>query len=107
MLLRSWGHLWVQGGQRERGWETALGWELVGPHGRRGDGIVMVVLAERMPAVSWVRIWLWPSGLEGMVALLVPQVLVVMNLEGSLGMVVWEVAVLVRNGMVQRVRRLW
>ena len=30
-------------------------------------------------AVSWVRIWLWPSGLEGMVALLVPQVLVVMD----------------------------
>ena len=29
------------------------------------------------------------------------------SLEGSLGMVVWEVAVLVRNGMVQRVRRLW
>ena len=83
MLLRGWVHLWVQGGQRERGWETALGWELVGPHAgvawRRGDGIVMVVLAERMPAVSWVRIWLWPSGLEGMVALLVPQVLVVMN----------------------------
>ena len=29
------------------------------------------------------------------------------SLEGSLVMVVWEVAVLVRSGMVQRVRRLW
>ena len=33
--------------------------------------------------------------------------MVTVSLEGSLGMEVWEVAVLVRNGMVQRVRRLW
>ena len=80
---RSWGRLWVQGGLRERGWETAPGRELVGPHAgvawRKGVGIVKVVLAGRMPAASWVRIWLWPSGLAGMVALLVPQVLVVMD----------------------------
>ena len=29
------------------------------------------------------------------------------SLEGSLVMVVWEVAVVGRSGMVQRVRRLW
>ena len=83
MRLRSWDHLWFQGGWRERGWETALGWEQVGPHAgiawRMGDGIVKVVFAERMPGVSWVRIWLWLSGQDGIVALLAPQVLVLMD----------------------------
>ena len=33
--------------------------------------------------------------------------MVMVSLGGSLGMVVWEVAVSVRSGMVQRVWRLW